>query len=334
MIAPQPRDPLHRFPLIHTTGAEQFRRSFSSVFDRVGVDLCEQQQSFEVTMNFVGLKNLDLGYSRYGSAVGLHVPADNLVRQQFCISGVGQTAFGSSHFLVDRNETCVAPAGTDARIAFEPGFAQLRLRIQAAALQAKLAALTGSTIARTIEFVAPATFRHPELARLRRLLDVIVSELDRDDANIPPQMLAEFEQLVMVSFLTANPHNFSHLLEREAAKSAPWQVRLLEEYIETNWRSPLSIDDLAVATGGSARSIFKAFKAARGYSPMAFARSVRLRHARALLLEPDEETSVVGVAYHCGFLNPGHFAGYYRRSYGELPSATLMRAKGARLRER
>ena len=104
-------------------------------------------------------------------------------------------------------------------------------------------------------------------------------------------------------------------------------MRLVEEYIEANWRAPLDIETLAAVTGGSTRSIFKAFKEARGVSPMAFVKRVRLGHARRMLQELDEATSVIDVAFQCGFLNPGHFARDYRMAFGELPSETLRNIK-------
>ena len=159
----------------------------------------------------------------------------------------------------------------------------------------------------------------------------LAGQLDCEDTKIPDQVLAEYEQLVMVTFLTANRHNFSHLLERPQPAPGPWQVRLVEEYIEANWKMPLSIESLAAVTGGSARSIFKAFKEARGVSPMAFVKRVRLTQARRMLQAPAEVTSVIDVAFQCGFLNPGHFARDYRLAFGELPSQTLRNIKrGAR----
>ena len=60
---------------------------------------------------------------------------------------------------------------------------------------------------------------------------------------------------------------------------------------------------------------------------MAFVKQVRLRHAQDMLLNPDANTSVTGVAFACGFQNLGHFARDYRQTFGELPSATLGRSK-------
>jgi transcriptional regulator GlxA family with amidase domain len=122
------------------------------------------------------------------------------------------------------------------------------------------------------------------------------------------------------------------LLDREPMGTGPWQVRKAEDYIEAHWDQPITIEALAVATGASARSIFHFFKASRGYSPMVFVKQVRLRHARRMLAMPNETTSVMSVAFDCGFTNLGHFAKGYGNCFGELPSQTLNRTKGAAVR--
>jgi len=75
---------------------------------------------------------------------------------------------------------------------------------------------------------------------------------------------------------------------------------------------PVTIESLASATGTSARSIFRYFKNTHGCTPMEFAKRVRLRRAREMLLSGEPGTSVTGIAFACGFQNLGHFARDYR----------------------
>ena len=131
-----------------------------------------------------------------------------------------------------------------------------------------------------------------------------------------------------MSFLHANTHNFSRLLERGGRRVTPWQVRRAEEFIEVNWQRPLTLRMIAEATGVSARSLFKAFRGARGCSPTEYVKRVRLKQARQMLTSPTQHTSVTAVAFACGFDNPGHFSGNYRLAFGELPSQTLTKVKG------
>ena len=80
----------------------------------------------------------------------------------------------------------------------------------------------------------------------RRLVEFVVRELDRVDAPLPDLVLAELEQALVVSYLTCNLHNYSHLLEGDRVRSvAPWQVRLVEEYVEQNWDQPVTVEALA-----------------------------------------------------------------------------------------
>ena len=113
-------------------------------------------------------------------------------------------------------------------------------------------------------------------------------------------------------------------------RSRPAIVRRLEEFIEAHWREPLSIDRLVAETSVSARSIFRAFLRARGYSPMAFAKAVRLRHARAMLTSGDPGVSLappprLSSARSCqpGFTSRVTIA----KAFGELPSETILRSR-------
>jgi AraC-like DNA-binding protein len=325
MSEPLSHHPLRRFPLVDTSDPNEVRSLLLDVFDARYFDVRQDSRPFHVAWNYARLKQLDLGYAHYNSAVSVGVAGINMVRQMFSLTGSSRTAFGSRQFTSDRQHSSLIPAGVEARVDRGAGHGELRLRIDATALKVKLGAIIGTSIARNLEFAAPEG--QPELQRLHRLLIFLAGQLDCEETKIPDQVLAEYEQLVMVTFLTSNRHNFSHLLERTQPAPGPWQVRLVEEYIEANWKMPLNIESLAAVTGGSARSIFKAFKEARGVAPMAFVKRVRLTHARRMLQAPAEVTSVIDVAFQCGFLNPGHFARDYRQAFGELPSETLRNIK-------
>jgi transcriptional regulator GlxA family with amidase domain len=106
-----------------------------------------------------------------------------------------------------------------------------------------------------------------------------------------------------------------------------WQVRRVEQYIETHWDQPITIEILARATAASARSIFYHFRTSRGQSPMSFLKQLRLQRAKEMLERADLNRSVTDAAIACGFGNLGHFSGDYFKRYGEHPSDTLKRGK-------
>ncbi len=330
MIDNQTHDPLHRFRLFDTTVPADMHDAVVNVLGALEFRPVGATAAFHARSSYLRMKSVGLIFSECNAAIQLKFPEGNMFKQQLVLRGSGRTSFRGAQFDVTPEQTVVIPAGVGMTHDDEAGLAHYILRIDVAALQSKLNALLGTAVARDIEFVTPSRFDDPELRRLRRLIDFLVAELDNGDAVVPPQALAEFEQLLLVTFLTANQHNFSHLLARDQEAPAPWQVRLVEEYIHANWKHPVTIETLSAVTGGSARSIFKTFKETRGCTPMAFVKHVRLVNARRLLQSPDNNTSVIGVALACGFLNSGHFARDYRLAFGELPSVTLNSARGRR----
>ena len=294
-----------------------------------GFELLGYPGEFTAAGNFVRLKTMGLAYLSYSSRVRVHCSGVNAIRQQFCLHGSAVTSFGSQQVQVDPDRPCLIPARAAAIYDFEKNFTQLVLYVDAAALRSTLSALIGIPLNQAITFATPDRSAKPGIAAVAA--SGPVSRFRARPGGLPALSdlaLADFEQTLLVSFLHANPHNFSHLLQRELRRTAPWQVRRAEEFIEASWNRPLTIKMISAATGVSIRNLIKAFRQARGYSPMAFVKRVRLMQARQMLTAPAENTSVAAVAFACGFDNPGHFAGDYRLAFGELPSQTLTKVKG------
>jgi len=318
---------LHRFCVLDTDNRDVMRDALVTHYGARNFDVDNRAELFRGVASYLPLKKIDLSYGSLSADVSATFSGNDLVRQQFVLSGNSQIAIGRSQFYVGTGNTAVMPAEVDFRGHFQGSFSQLFVRIPAAVLRSTLAGIVGGPVSRSIEFTAGVARQTPEQLQFRRLVDFFVSELDCDDIEITAFQLAEFEQLLIVSFLRANVHNLSHLLTGKAPSAAPWQVRLVEEYIEANWKRAISIEELARETGVGVRTMFFTFKKVRGYAPMAFLLRVRLEHARRLLQAPDAATSVMAVSLMCGFHNAGHFARYYREAFNELPSVTLAGAK-------
>jgi AraC-like DNA-binding protein len=318
--------PLHRYPLLRSGGMEPLRGGASPEVS--GLDLRGYPGEFTASGNFIRLNNLALAYLSYNTAVRVHCAGINAVRQQFGITGSATTSFASQRYLIDADRPCLIPAHDEAVYDFDDNFSQIVLYVDTAALRGALSAVIGVPVSQNLIFETLTDPNKPELRRLRQLVEFFISELDHEDTVLSKPVLAELERSVLVSFLHANTHNFSRLLERDARRVTPWQVRRAEEFIEANWQRPLTLRMIAEATGVSARSLFKAFREARGCSPTEYVKRVRLKRARQMLTSPTQRTSVTAVAFACGFDNPGHFAGNYRLAFGELPSQTLTKVKG------
>jgi transcriptional regulator GlxA family with amidase domain len=92
--------------------------------------------------------------------------------------------------------------------------------------------------------------------------------------------------------------------------------------MHANMHQPLTLSELAQATGISVRSLQYGFRRFRNVTPFAYLREIRLAAAQAELSSPLNRLSVQDVALKWGFTHMGHFAARYRAAYGETPSET------------
>jgi AraC-like DNA-binding protein len=187
----------------------------------------------------------------------------------------------------------------------------------------KLAMLSGQPVASDLHF-EPALADPSESSLVPRLLDTLLAAIKTSREGTV--IVAELEQVLITAFLDATRHCWKERLTERPRGAAPWQVRRAETYIEQNWHKPITIEDLAEVTGASPRSIFRTFQQSRGYTPLEFAKSVRLGHARRLL-ESAACTSVTDAAFACGFGDLGRFSRDFTQAFGERPSAVLSRRK-------
>ena len=109
-------------------------------------------------------------------------------------------------------------------------------------------------------------------------------------------------------------------------------AQLMEQHIE----KPLSLDEIAAATGLSRRQIERLFKRHLNCVPKRYYLEMRLRRARELLLQTS--MPIIDITTACGFQSPPHFSRCYRAQFGCPPSAErqphrLKTAVSARPRE-
>lgn len=106
-------------------------------------------------------------------------------------------------------------------------------------------------------------------------------------------------------------------------------VHRAEEIMRARLDEPLTVVDLAKAVGVGARALQAAFAAHRGKAPRDVLTEMRLDAAHRWLISASPDETVTDVAMGCGFAHLSRFAAAYRRRFGEPPSQTLARARGA-----
>ena len=324
MLQSQQKPYLDRFPVFDTTNVEEMRHALVTTFRAHSFDCSTRTTPSRNFGNHARLQSVELSFCDYGEGVQIGFPELDAVRQQFCLTGLGATTMGSRTIDYRAHQNCIIPAGVEATLAFRPSYKQLVLKLATKIIDRKLEALVGAPVGRPLEFCDRSDANGRDL---QALVLGLAEQLNLTHAALPGLVLDELQQSITVAFLLCNRHSLSALLDQDPTDSAPAQVKRAEEYIEANWNAAITIEALADISNCSVRSLFKAFKKSRGYTPMAFAKKVRLKHARTKLLFPEAGTSVTGVALACGFMNHGHFSRDYRQVFGELPSVTLAQGK-------
>ena len=117
----------------------------------------------------------------------------------------------------------------------------------------KLEALTGEAIGEPLQMEPQQGSDSPTAMFLPRYIQSLVNSVSAAGHNVPlpAWWSAQTEQLLMTMLLYCNRHNYSHLLEEEAPEATAMEVRRAEDYIEANWREPITLEDLAAVTGVS-----------------------------------------------------------------------------------
>jgi hypothetical protein len=223
-------------------------------------------------------------YGTYGIPVSATLRHCKAYVQGIPLSGAGHQTVGRFQTTISTQNGAIISPGEEVRPRYSGDFDHLVLIIKPAALLDKLAALLGDVPCGPMRMIKGVDYGNRASAAQRRLVCFLAQELTR--AELPMLALEELEQAIIIAFLCTNDNNFSALLKADPNDCAPSQVRRAEEFIEDNWDEAITIEKLVDVTNTSARSLFRSFEKARGYSPMALVKRVRLRHARQCSLIP------------------------------------------------
>jgi len=322
----KPTNPLSRSAAFRTSDIEKFKNSALTRFGATRADV-SGPDAFEAHGTFIELADIAVLSAASNASVAVDYPEFDFVRLSIPLVGRGVTIIGREIIEINEHQSCVTSSGRATRVQCGENHEWINLRIKTTALKKKLTSILGDGPGKELQFRPVSNLDHPRTKSLCQLVGFFAQQLNSEAEELPPVVQQELEQAIVTTFLFATRHTLSDSLERNSGEGAPWQVRLVEDYIATHWNQAISIDDLVEITGINARAIFRAFRRSRGYSPMAFAKTVRLQHAKELLVTSAGHVTVSEISRQCGFSNLGHFAREYREAFGHVPSKSLGRSR-------
>jgi AraC family transcriptional regulator len=162
--------------------------------------------------------------------------------------------------------------------------------------------------------------KDPWVERLARAL------LDNDQRSGSfGQMYADGISIAIVARLLVWPRRVAPAGRATVNVLPRWQLNRAIEYIETRLSEPVSLGDVASATGLSRMHFAAQFKAATGLRPHEYLLRRRVERAQEMLV--GTAMSVADAAQSVGFQNQSHFTSVFKRFAGE-PPRTWLRSHG------
>jgi len=199
----------------------------------------------------------------------------------------------------------------------------LNMWVPKSVIQATLQQMLGDGVERPVEFEPRIRNDGGAGGTLFRSMLMAASEMaDPESSFAHASVAVRFEEFIAHTLFHGLRHNYSDLLTAQRSVAAPRCVIRALEYIKSHASDPLTIADIASASGSSTRALQLAFRAWRDTTPMKELTRIRLEYAHADLLKMGLECTVTQIAMKWGFGHPGRFAQQYAQVMGQSPSQT------------
>jgi AraC-like DNA-binding protein len=196
------------------------------------------------------------------------------------------------------------------------------LEFDVAAVQKTLSAICEGATLQNSELSPRLDLASPAGKMLRALGEAVGAGMHDASVRSEKSMALLGESILRLVFLNF-PHGMSDRSRRQQIDATSRQITKAIDFMRDNMHQPLTLGDVAKATGISVRSLQYGFRRFRNITPLAYLREIRLDAAQAELSSPLNMLSIKDVALKWGFAHMGHFAARYRAAYGETPSETV-----------
>jgi AraC family transcriptional regulator len=133
------------------------------------------------------------------------------------------------------------------------------------------------------------------------------------------QLYADCISLAIVVRLLTTAQRGAAVESSRAAPLPRWRLKRAFDYVEARLDEPVTLADLAAATGLTRMHFAAQFRAATGLRPHEYLLRRRIERAQEMLL--DSGMSVVDIALSVGFQTQSHFTTVFKRFTGQPPLA-------------
>jgi AraC family transcriptional regulator len=129
---------------------------------------------------------------------------------------------------------------------------------------------------------------------------------------------ADYISMAIVAWLLASASGAAPVERSRGRKLAQWRLKRALDYVEARLGEPLSLAEIASATGLTRMHFAAQFRAATGLRPHEYLLRRRIERAQEMLVTG---MAIVDVALSVGFQTQAHFTSVFKRYAGQPPRA-------------
>ncbi len=320
--------PLASKRILTSGDVDQVKNHLCSALRPHNIHVDRRSNDLTFIHNQARIGEIALNAMYYGVEVEVKAPrSEEAYLFMLTLGGESYACQGERSVTVGRGTVYVFNPTQKMNIKLSSDHQQLILRLPRSNVERFLSRELGSSLRTPVEFETQPFKLETEVPGLQTFVQSMCLDLDAHTSGYSMQPAAKYVEHMLLSLaLGSIPHNYSELYGMACAAPAPYFVRRAEEFLRANVTEPVTLQDIAQASGTSLRSLQNGFRHFRDTTPTAYLRDLRLQHVREELLQAAESNrTVTDIATSFGFMHLSKFSKYYKARYGEAPSETARR---------
>ncbi|WP_432695902.1 AraC family transcriptional regulator [Marinobacterium sp. YM272] len=279
--------------------------------------------------NILNSTTTAIGHIEYGTDVTVQIEdLQNSYSISLPISGFQELSTGDSKIESNITSGIIISPSAPCELNISGNCRKSLVRISRREMELSLQSALGRAIDKPLIFETKMDARVGASSAWWRTIRLIEQEVSQTDSlyNFAP-FIRDIEQALIKGLLTSQPHNYTDALKDAFKRKLPGYIIKTIDYIRTNAKNDLHIEDIEWVAGVSRNKLYADFKTHFGEPPTAYLKRVRLEGVRNEIVETGGQESISKIAMNWGFSHLGRFSSDYKKLFSETPSETQSRAK-------
>ncbi|QSR33474.1 AraC family transcriptional regulator [Marinobacterium iners] len=287
-----------------------------------------RRMHFRHVGNILSSTTTAIGYIEYGTDVTVNIEdLENSYSISLPLSGFQELSTPEQSIQSNITSGVIISPTKPCELSISGNCRKTLVRVSRQEMEQTLQSLLGKPVTRPLIFEPKMDANLGASSAWWRTVRMIEEELSKPDSlyNCAP-FIRDIEQALIKGILTSQPHNYSDEIRDAFKRKLPAYIIKTIDYIRSNAKNDVHIDDIEWVAGVSRNKLYEDFKNYLGEPPTAYLKRVRLEGVRNDIFNLGRHESISTLAMNWGFTHLGRFSSEYKKLFGETPSVTQNRA--------